>query len=69
MTARAKRTARSETRISHAPVRGTITETLIIRLSANDQKALAEGILNPNQPARTLRRAKAAHGRLIAKPR
>jgi uncharacterized protein (DUF1778 family) len=47
----------------------TIAETHIIRLSVEDQKALAESILNPREPARALRKAKAAHERLIAKSR
>lgn len=46
-----------------------IAETHIIRLSIEDQKALAESILNPREPTKTLRKAKIAHERLIAKSR
>jgi uncharacterized protein (DUF1778 family) len=47
----------------------TITETQIICLSVEDQKAVAESILNPPGPTPALRKAKAAHERLIAKSR
>jgi uncharacterized protein (DUF1778 family) len=46
----------------------TIEDAQIIRLSVEDQRALAEAILNPPEPARALRNAKATHNRLIAKP-
>lgn len=47
----------------------TIADTQIVRLSVEDQKALVESILNPPSPTRALRKAKAAHKRLIAKSR
>ena len=43
----------------------TIEETQIIRLSVDDQRALAESLLNPPKPVGALRRARAAHKRLI----
>ena len=46
-----------------------IEATQIIRLSMEDQKALAESILDPPEPTRALRRAKAAHQRLISRLR
>jgi uncharacterized protein (DUF1778 family) len=49
--------------------RKTITETQIIRLTIEDQKAVAESILNPSRPTPALRKAKAAHERLITKSR
>ena len=49
--------------------RRTIEETQIIRLSVKDQRALADSILNPPEPTRALRRAKAAHQRLVIKSR
>jgi uncharacterized protein (DUF1778 family) len=47
----------------------TIEATQIIRLSMEDQKALAESILDPPGPTPALRRAKAAHQRLISRLR
>ena len=47
----------------------TIEETHIIRLSLEDQRTLAQSILNPPAPAPGLRRAKAAHKRLISRSR
>ena len=44
----------------------TIAETQIIRLSVADQRTLAEALANPPKPAAALRRARAAHRRLIA---
>ncbi|WP_395020859.1 DUF1778 domain-containing protein [Dongia sp.] len=49
--------------------RRTIEEAQVIRLSVKDQRALAEALLNPPNPARALRRAKSAHERLIIKSR
>ena len=49
--------------------RRTIEDTQIIRLSVKDQRALVEALLNPPQPSKALRRAKAAHERLITKSR
>jgi uncharacterized protein (DUF1778 family) len=43
----------------------TIEETQIIRLSIEDQRALAEAIRNPPKPNEALRRAAKAHRRLI----
>jgi uncharacterized protein (DUF1778 family) len=43
----------------------TIEETQIIRLSIEDQKAVAESILNPPEPAKALRRAQKSHRRLV----
>jgi len=43
----------------------TITETQIIRLAVEDQRAFAEAILNPPSPTPALLRAAEAHGRLI----
>ena len=43
----------------------TIEETQIIRLSIEDQKAVAESILNPLEPAKALRRAQKSHRRLV----
>jgi uncharacterized protein (DUF1778 family) len=47
----------------------TIAETQIIRLSVADQRALAQAIIDPPEPAPALRRAKAAHRRLLTKRR
>lgn len=47
----------------------TIEEAQIIRLSVEDQKSVAESILNPPTPTRALRDAKAVHKRLIARSR
>ena len=54
---------------AHDAAQKTIEESQIIRLSMEDQRALAESILNPPAPTHALRRAKAAHERLIAKSR
>jgi uncharacterized protein (DUF1778 family) len=43
----------------------TIAETQIIRLSVADQRTLAEALANPPKPTPGLRRARAAHRRLI----
>jgi len=47
----------------------TIEQTQIIRLSVEDQRALADAILNPPKPSRALRRAQKAHQRLISESR
>ena len=47
----------------------TIEETQIIRLSVEDQRTLAESVLNPPKPAPALRRARELHRRLITKSR
>jgi uncharacterized protein (DUF1778 family) len=44
----------------------TIAGTRIIRLSVADQRRLAEALARPPKPAPALRRARAAHRRLIA---
>ncbi len=46
-----------------------IEESQIIRLSLEDQHALAAAILHPPAPAPALRRARNAHRRLVAKSR
>ncbi len=43
----------------------TIEETSIIRLSLEDQRKIAEAILNPPEPNDALRRAFAAHKKLV----
>ena len=43
----------------------TIAETQIIRLSVEDQRALAQALQEPGEPAPALRRARDAHRRLI----
>jgi uncharacterized protein (DUF1778 family) len=43
----------------------TIEETSIIRLSLQDQRQIAEAILNPPEPNDALRRAFAAHMTLV----
>jgi len=45
----------------------TIEEAQIIRLSLEDQRAFAEAILNPPEPSDALKRAAAAHDRLISR--
>src|SRR5271157_2717682 len=47
----------------------TIAETQIIRLSIDDQRALAQAIENPPEPTRALGRAKDAHRRLLLERR
>ena len=47
----------------------TIEETQIIRLSVEDQRTLAQAILEPAEPAPGLRRAQKAHRRLVARSR
>jgi uncharacterized protein (DUF1778 family) len=46
-----------------------IEENQIIRLSLEDQRALAAAVLHPPAPTPALRRARNAHRRLIAKSR
>jgi uncharacterized protein (DUF1778 family) len=43
----------------------TIEETLVLRLSLEDQIAFAEAIITPSGPNDALRRAKDAHHRLV----
>ena len=43
----------------------TITETQIIRLSVEDQRAFAESLINPPEPGPALRRAMEHHRRII----
>ena len=43
----------------------TIEEAALIRLSVEDQTRFAELLLNPPEPSDALKRAKAAHGRLV----
>lgn len=47
----------------------TIEETQIVRLSVEDQRAFAEAILNPPEPAPALRRAFRRHHELIKESR
>ncbi len=47
----------------------TIEQTHIIRLSVEDQRAFAEAILNPPEPAPALRRAFRRHRELIKESR
>ena len=47
----------------------TITETQIIKLSLEDHRAFFEAMANPPKPGPALRRAKAAHRRLIVQDR
>lgn len=47
----------------------TIAEIQIIRLAVEDQRALADALLNPPEPNAGLRRARAAHKRLILESR
>ncbi len=47
----------------------TIEETQVIRLSIEDQRALADAILKPPKPSPGLRRAQRAHRRLVRTPR
>ena len=49
--------------------RKAIEETLIVRLSLDDQRRLAKAILKPAKPTRALRRARDAHDRLVVKSR
>jgi Protein of unknown function (DUF1778) len=45
------------------------TKRTIIRLSAEDQRAFAEAILNPPEPTPALRRATRRYRELIQEPR
>jgi len=47
----------------------TIERMHVIELSLADQRAFAEAILDPPKPNAAMRRAKAAHKRLIARSR
>lgn len=47
----------------------TIEETHLIRLSIEDQQRFAELLLNPPAPTPAMKRAKAAHARLITRSR
>ncbi|MBZ9964939.1 DUF1778 domain-containing protein [Mesorhizobium sp. BR1-1-2] len=47
----------------------TIEETAIIRLSIEDQLALAEAILNPPEPNEALRKAADVYKRLVVESR
>jgi uncharacterized protein (DUF1778 family) len=49
--------------------RKAIEETQIIRLSVDDQRLIAESILDPPKPVAALRRARSAHRRLIVQSR
>ena len=45
-----------------------IEEAQLLRLAVEDQQALAAALLSPPEPNEALRRAAAAHRRLIASP-
>jgi uncharacterized protein (DUF1778 family) len=47
----------------------TIEETLLIRLSMEDQRSFVDLLLNPPALSPALQRAKEAHSRLIREPR
>ena len=47
----------------------TIEETSIIRLSVEDQRLIADAIMNPPEPNDALRRAFEAHSQLVVEPR
>jgi uncharacterized protein (DUF1778 family) len=47
----------------------TIAEAHLIRLSLDDQRLFADLLLNPPEPSPALKRAKAAHARLIRESR
>ena len=47
----------------------TISETEIVRLSVEGQRAFAEAILDPPEPSEGLRKAFASHRRLIREAR
>lgn len=47
----------------------TIAETQVIRLSVDDQRALAKALLSPPKPTAALRRARDAHRRLVRESR
>jgi uncharacterized protein (DUF1778 family) len=47
----------------------TITERQIIKLSLEDHRAFFEAMMNPPNPGPALRRAKAAHRKLIVQDR
>jgi uncharacterized protein (DUF1778 family) len=49
--------------------RRTIEETTLIRLSLEDQTGFVELLLNPPVPTAAMKRAKAAHAKLIRSPR
>jgi uncharacterized protein (DUF1778 family) len=51
---------------AQAEARKTIEDTQIIRLSLRDQRAFFDALLNPPKPNAALRRAKAAHRRLVS---
>jgi uncharacterized protein (DUF1778 family) len=50
---------------AHEAAQKTIAETQIIRLSLDDQRAFAQSIIHPPEPASALRRAMEAHRRLV----
>jgi uncharacterized protein (DUF1778 family) len=49
--------------------RRTVEQAQIVRLSVKDQRALLAALLDPPQPNRALKRAKAAHARLVSSAR
>jgi uncharacterized protein (DUF1778 family) len=54
---------------AHEAAQKAIEDAHIIRLSLADQEALAKALLNPPKPNAALKRAMAAHKRLIVQSR
>lgn len=50
---------------AHDAAQRTIAETQVVRLALADQQALVHALLAPRAPSAGLRRARAAHRRLI----
>lgn len=50
---------------AHEAARRTIAETQIVRLSVDDQQALAQALADPPEPNAALRKARDAHRRLV----
>lgn len=50
---------------AQAAAEKAIADAHVIRLSVEDQRAFAEALINPPEPAPALRRAREAHRRLV----
>ncbi len=50
---------------AHEAAQKAIAESQIIRLSVDDQRAFAQSLVNPPEPAPALRRARDIHRRLV----
>ncbi len=50
---------------AHEAAQKAIAESQIIRLSIDDQRAFAQSLVNPPEPAPALRRARDIHRRLV----